>query len=152
FLDARDNRRVLLDREANDIHDLPRVEKIRREPRQLFATHRIETRIRQADGVDHTALELRDARRRSAVSRLGGDCLRDDAAQATGGHHTSELATVARRAGGENDGILKDERADDRAKRSVSRHRDGPLPAPAVPFTRLSYRSRYCMAASAMAA
>jgi hypothetical protein len=80
---------------------------ILREPWKVVADHGIESRIRQANGVHHAAIEFRYARSGSAFAWLWAYRFCDDSANRFEIHHASELSTVSRSSGCKNYRILK---------------------------------------------
>ena len=75
----------------------------------MVAADGSDARIGESDGIDHPAVELGDARSRSASPRLGAHRFRDEPAERREVDHVGELTTVRGGAGGEHDRILERE-------------------------------------------
>ena len=86
---------------------------MRGKPRQVPRAHLRESGIGEPHGVDHAALELGNAGCGRALPCFARHRFRDKAAKAIERHDPGELLTVARRAGRENDWVLKGEVRDD---------------------------------------
>src|SRR5439155_10486909 len=107
FLEATDDRRELLDSEPDDIEELSSPRMVSSKPGHLKARDLGESRIGEADGVDHAPIEFGNTRLGGSGARLDADRLRHEAADRVQIEDVFELGTIARSAGGENDWITK---------------------------------------------
>ena len=124
----RDHVPEIVDRAADTLTSTRARREMRREPRQVVSLHRLQTRVREADGVDHPAGELGHARSRRTRTRLDADRFGHESAEAIQIHHVGQLAAVACRAGGEDDRILEL----DSRRLDAQRGRDGDVTGAAV--------------------
>src|SRR5690606_23168519 len=79
-VEALDHLDVVLDRAAGDVDEDLRATQAAGQPGELLLGHPVEPDVGEADGVDHAALEFRDAGRRVALAWLRGDGLDREAA------------------------------------------------------------------------
>src|SRR5205807_7769407 len=89
------------------VHQHPRASCRWREPGELVLPHGLETRVRESNGVQHSARELGDARPGVPAARLRRDCFGDDSAQGFEVDHTGHLVPETGGAGSEEDGVLE---------------------------------------------
>jgi len=105
--EACDHPRVVLNGRTGDVHQHPCAPRRAREPAELVLPHGVETRVRQAHGIQHPARELGDPRRASSAPRLRSDRFRDDPTKGIEVDHTGHFAPEAGGAGSEEDGVLE---------------------------------------------
>src|SRR5436305_8859956 len=95
----------------------------------MLTPYCVEAGIGEPHGIDHSAVEFGDPGRRRAGARLERYGLRHKAAERIESHDARQFFAVACCTGSENNGILKDDIAENRPEAAVARHREGPPPA-----------------------